>query len=635
MQIRLKDGSKLDVQPGSTPLDILHQQGRSDDSRILAARVDGTLTDLTWPIQSDAEVDFLAFDDPEGREVYLHSSAHLMAHAVKELYPEAQLGIGPALEDSFYYDIFLPEFLTPEELPRIEERMAEIVKRALPIERRELGREEAIELFQQRGERLKVELLQEMEDSVSVYQQGDFIDLCRGPHLPNTNWIKHFKLLSLAGAYWRGDESQPMLQRIYGTSYPTAEELEKHLRFYEEAKARDHRRLGRALDLFSFHPEAPGTPFWHPKGLILYEEIVKYWKEIHERDGYKLVSTPVVLSDNLWRRSGHYDHYRENMYFTRVEERDYAVKPMNCPGDLLIYKTYQISYRDLPLRMGELGLVHRFEKSGELHGLIRVRAFYIDDAHIFCLPKQVEDEVIGVIHLILEFYEAFGFKDYRVELSTQPEKSIGTAETWRKAEAALQGALEKVGIAYDLNPGEGAFYGPKIDFHVRDCLGRWWQCGTIQLDFSMPERFDLDYVGVDGEKHHPAMIHRAVLGSLERFIGLLIEQYAGDFPLWLAPVQARVLPITDQQNDYALKVQEQLRAEDLRVEVDGRNEKLGYKIRQAELEKVPVMLIVGKKEVENGTVSMRLKGKGDQGSKQVEEVVSYMQDIIREKQSII
>lgn len=635
MQITLKDGSVVEVPAGATPLDIIEQQGLSDDGRILAARVGDTVIDLTRPITTDAEVDFLGFDDPAGRDVYLHSSAHLMAHAVKELYPEAQLGIGPALEDSFYYDILLPEFLKPDELPRIEKRMAKIASRALPIERREISREEAIGLFKERGELLKVELLEEMEDIVSIYQQGDFIDLCRGPHLPSTAMIKHFKLLSLAGAYWRGDESKPMLQRIYGTAYPTAEALEEHLKRYEEAKKRDHRRLGKTLDLFSFHPEAPGTPFWHPKGLVLYDEVVKYWTEVHERNGYKLVRTPVVLSDALWHRSGHYDNYRENMYFTRVEDRDYAIKPMNCPGGLLIYKSNQYSYRDLPLRMGELGLVHRFEKSGELHGLIRVRAFSIDDAHIFCLPEQVVDEVVGVIRLILEFYRDFGFEDYRVELSTQPEKSIGTAETWRKAEAALGDALQKAGIAYDLNPGEGAFYGPKIDFHFRDCLGRSWQCGTIQLDFSMPERFDLEYTGADGERHRPVMIHRAVLGSLERFIGLLIEQYAGDFPLWLAPIQVRILPITDQQNEYAEKVKGQIAAEGLRVEVDLRNEKVGRKIREAELEKIPVMLIVGQKEVDNGTVSLRLKGKGDQGSKSCEEVIAYMKEIIRDKRSII
>lgn len=628
-----RDGSKFDLPVGTTPLDILERQGLSDNGRILAARVGDTITDLIHPISADAEVDFLDHDDPAGREVYLHSSAHLMAHAIKELYPQAQLGIGPALQDSFYYDILLPEFLKPEELPRIEKRMAKIAQAAFPIERRELSREEAIELFKLRGELLKVELLQEMEDTVSIYQQGDFIDLCRGPHLPNTSWIKHFKLLSLAGAYWRGDESKPMLQRIYGTSYPTAEALEEHLRRYEEARKRDHRRLGKDLDLFSFHPEAPGTPFWHPKGLVLYDEVVKYWTEVHERNGYKLVRTPVVLSDSLWRLSGHYDNYRENMYFTRVEDRDYAIKPMNCPGGLLIYKSKQYSYRDLPLRMGELGLVHRFEKSGELHGLIRVRAFSIDDAHIFCLPEQVEEEVVGVIHLILDFYRTFGFEDYHVELSTQPEKSIGTAETWRKAEAALSSALGTAAIPYVLNPGEGAFYGPKIDFHFRDCLGRSWQCGTIQLDFSMPERFDLEYIGADGEKHRPVMIHRAILGSLERFIGLLIEQYAGDFPLWLAPVQVRILPITDQQNGFAQEIESQLSGENLRVEVDLRNEKVGRKIREAELEKIPVMLIVGQKEMDEGTVSLRLKGRGDQGSRSVEEVVAYMKRTIQKKYS--
>lgn len=636
MKITLKDGSKADVPAGTTPLDVLRQENPSADGRFLAAKINGTLSDLTRPIQAEAALDFLTFDDPEGREVYRHSTAHLMANAVKELYPKAQLGIGPALEDSFYYDIKFDEFLTPEDIPRIEARMAEIVARALPIVRKEIDRKEAIKLFKERGEDLKVELLEEMEDEiVSIYQQGEFIDLCRGPHLPDTSWIKHFKLLSLAGAYWRGDETRPMLQRIYGTSYPTAEALEEHLRRYEEAKLRDHRRLGKSLDLFSFHPEAPGSPFWHPRGLVLYEQVINYWKEVHARHGYLEVRTPVVLSDELWHRSGHYDNYKENMYFTRVEDRDYAVKPMNCPGGLLIYRSYQYSYRDLPLRMGELGLVHRFEKSGELHGLIRVRSFTIDDAHIFCLPEQVEDEVVGVIHLLLEVYHAFGFDEYRVELSTQPEKSIGSDEVWRRAEAALGSALKKAEIPYDLNPGEGAFYGPKIDFHIRDCLGRPWQCGTIQLDFSMPERFELEYIGADGAAHRPVMIHRAVFGSLERFIGLLVEQYAGDFPLWLAPVQARILPITERQIDYARQVKDRLQEEGLRVEADLRNEKVGYKIRQAELDKIPVMLIVGDREMQGGTVSLRLKGKGDQGGRNIEEVVHLMKEIIEKKQNVI
>ncbi len=625
----------LRVPKGKAPLEILKQSGVGDLQRFVAVRVDDRVMDLNAPLPEDADVTLLTCDDPQGREVLLHSAAHLMAQAVKELYPEAQLGIGPALEDTFYYDIQLPEFLKPEDLPRIEKRMAKIARRALPIERRELSREEAIALFKQRGEHLKVELLEEMEDTVSVYRQGDFVDLCRGPHLPNTKYIKHFKLLSLAGAYWRGDESRQMLQRIYGTSYPTAEELQEHLRRYEEARKRDHRRLGKDLDLFSFHPEAPGTPFWHPKGLTLYEEVVKYWTEVHKERGYQLVRTPVVLSDALWRLSGHYDNYRENMYFTRAENRDYAIKPMNCPGGLLIYKSHQYSYRDLPIRMGELGLVHRYEKSGELHGLVRVRAFSIDDAHIFCLPDQIEDEVVGVIRLILDFYRTFGFEDYHVELSTQPEKSIGSPETWRKAETALANALEKAEIPYELNPGEGAFYGPKIDFHFKDCLGRSWQCGTIQLDFSMPERFELEYIGADGEKHRPVMIHRAVMGSLERFIGLLIEQYAGDFPLWLAPVQARVLPITDQQNAYAEKVRAELDDAGLRVEADLRNEKVGRKIREAELQKVPVMLIVGKKEVEEGTVSLRLKGVGDRGARSLDEVIAFMRDNIAAKRSQI
>jgi threonyl-tRNA synthetase len=626
--------AKIHVPRDVSPLSVLQTENVPGLQQYVAARLGDTLWDLNRPLPEEAEVQLLTYADRKGREVYLHSSAHLMAQAVRELYPEAQLGIGPALEDTFYYDIKLPEFLKEEEISRIEKRMAKIAQKGLPVERIELGRAEAVELFKERGEHLKVELLEDMEDPVSMYKQGDFIDLCRGPHLPNTSWIKHFKLLNLAGAYWRDDETQPMLQRIYGTAYPTKEELEDHIQRYEEAKKRDHRRLGKALDLYSFHPEAAGMPFWHPKGLTLYNIVVDYWTRIHEEHGYELVRTPMVLTDNLWHQSGHYENYKENMYFTSVEDRDYAIKPMNCPGGLLIYKSNQYSYRDLPLKMGELGLVHRFEKSGELHGLVRVRAFSIDDAHIFCLPEQVEDEVVKVIELILEFYKTFGFEEYHVELSTRPEKSIGTAENWQKAETALSSALAQAEIEYVLNPGEGAFYGPKIDFHFKDCLGRSWQCGTIQLDFSMPERFNLEYIGSDGEKHQPVMIHRAILGSLERFIGLLVEQYAGDFPLWLAPVQARILPITDQQNDYALEVQSKLKHAGLRVEVDLRNEKVGRKIRESELEKVPVMVVIGKREVEEGTLSLRLKGIGDQGSRTVEEVVAYMQKTIEQKQSV-
>jgi len=635
----------IKISRGENALKSIKEQYPDLMGEILAVRYRDQLWDLNRPIDEDAEVIPVTFDDPAGREIFLHSSAHLMAMAVKELYPDAQLGIGPALDDTFYYDIQLPEFLKPEDLAAVEKRMKQIVKSGLPIERREMSREEAIALFKERGELLKVELLEHLEElgeneaddyeTVSVYQQGNFVDLCRGPHLPTTRWMKHFKLLSLAGAYWRGDESRQMLQRIYGTAYPTAEALEEHLQRYEEAKKRDHRRIGKDLNLFSFHPEAPGTPFWHAKGLILYEEIVNYWTKLHNENGYFLVRTPIVLTDELWHRSGHYANYKENMYFTTVDERDYAIKPMNCPGGLLIYKSQQYSYRDLPLKMGELGFVHRYEKSGELHGLVRVRAFSVDDAHIFCLPEQIEEEVVKVIDLILDFYKTFGFEDYHIELSTRPEKSIGTAETWEKAETALANALRMAEIPYELNPGDGAFYGPKIDFHFKDCLGRSWQCGTIQLDFSMPERFDLDYTGADGEKHRPVMIHRAVMGSLERFIGLLIEQYAGDFPLWLAPVQARILPITDQVNDYGEEVRKRLMAAGIRVETDLRNEKIGRKIREAELEKVPVMLIIGKKEMEDGTVSLRLKGVGDEGSRRIDDVISLLTKTIADKKKQI
>ncbi|RJP81759.1 MAG: threonine--tRNA ligase [Candidatus Zixiibacteriota bacterium] len=635
MLITFTDGSQAEFPAGTTPQDILKERKRPGDPLVVGARVDGQPVDLTRPLHQDTRLEFLTFDDPEGRDIYRHSSAHLMAQAVRELYPGAQLGIGPALEDSFYYDIQLPEFLNPEDLAKIEARMAEIVQRKLRIERQDVSKEEAAKLFRERGENLKLELLDEMDDAISVYRQGDFVDLCRGPHLPTTGYIKHFKLLSLAGAYWRGDESKPMLQRIYGTSYPTAEALQEHLHRYEEAKKRDHRRLGRELDLFSFHPEAPGTPFWHPKGLVLMEQAIQYWRQMHQRAGYQEIRTPLILSDVLWRMSGHYDHYRENMYFSRMEDRDYAVKPMNCPSGLLVYKTYQFSYRDLPVRFAELGHVHRFEKSGELHGLIRVRAFTQDDAHIYCTPDQIESEVVNLIGLIFEIYNTFGFHEVRVELSTQPEKSIGSAEMWRRAEKALENALAKADLPYELNPGEGAFYGPKIDFHIKDSLGRSWQCGTIQMDFSMPERFELEYIGADGERHRPVMIHRAILGSLERFIGLLIEHYAGDFPLWLAPVQARILPITDKQHDYARALRERFQAAGLRVEADLRNEKVGYKIRQAELEKVPLMLVVGGREAESGAVSLRVKGQGDQGSRTPDEVIALMREAVDQKRSLL
>ncbi|MBU0519214.1 threonine--tRNA ligase [bacterium] len=645
MVVNIDQGTIIRVSQGTSALKSIKEQYPDLMGEILAVRYQDRLRDLNRPLEEDAEVTPVTFEDAAGKEIFLHSSAHLMAMAVKELYPEAQLGIGPALDDTFYYDIQLPEFLKPEDLEAVEKRMKKIAKRGLPIERREMSREEAIALFKERGELLKVELLEHLEEldgqdsddyeTVSLYQQGDFIDLCRGPHLPTTRWMKHFKLLSLAGAYWRGDESRQMLQRIYGTSYPTAEALEDHLHRYEEAKKRDHRRIGKDLNLFSFHPEAPGTPFWHAKGLTLYEEIVNYWIKVHKERDYFLVRTPTVLTEELWHRSGHYAHYKENMYFTTVDERDYAIKPMNCPGGLLIYKSQQYSYRDLPLKMGELGFVHRYEKSGELHGLVRVRAFSVDDAHIFCLPEQIEDEVVDVIDLTLSFYKTFGFEDYHIELSTRPEKSIGTAETWERAETALANALQKADIPYELNPGDGAFYGPKIDFHFKDCLGRSWQCGTIQLDFSMPERFELEYTGADGEKHRPAMIHRAVMGSLERFIGLLIEQYAGDFPLWLAPVQARILPITDQLNDYSAEVRARLAAAGIRAEADLRNEKIGRKIREAELEKVPVMLIIGKQEMEARTVSLRFKGIGDQGSRSVDEIISLMTTTIADRKKEI
>ncbi len=622
IKIKLPDGAEKEFDSPLTPLEVAQKISGNLAQDAIAARVNGVLVDLTRPLTENAELKILTFADEEGQIVYRHSSSHVLAQAVKNLYPAAKLAIGPAISDGFYYDIEFPGEFSAAELEKIEAEMQRIIDADLPIRRKELEREEAIKLFRSLGEDYKVELLQEIaEQYVSVYCQGNFVDLCRGPHVPSTGYIKAFKLLSVAGAYWRGDEHRQMLQRIYGVSFPDKQLLEDYLKRLEEARARDHRRLGKELDLFSFHDEGPGFPFFHANGTIIYNLLIDFMREELRRRGYQEVRTPIILNEELWHRSGHWEHYKENMYFTEIDEVRSAIKPMNCPGGLLTYKTKIHSYREFPLRVAEFGLVHRHELSGVLHGLFRVRVFTQDDAHVFCLPDQLEDEIKSIIDLMFHIYRTFGFEDFRIELSTRPEKSIGTDEMWERATSALQHSLEHLGISYKINPGEGAFYGPKIDFHLLDCLNRSWQCGTIQVDFSMPERFDLTYVGPDGQHHRPVMVHRAILGSVERFMGILIEHYAGNFPLWLAPVQIRVLTITSQQNDYALRINEQLRNEGFRSEGDIRPDKIGYKIRESENQKIPCMLIVGKKEMENNTVALRRHKLGDLGSYSLDKII--------------
>ncbi len=619
VKVSLKDGVEKVYQKGITLLEIAENISRKLGKEALAAKVDGVIKDLSSKVDKDCNVQFLTFEDEEGRKVFWHSSSHVMAQAVKRLFPETKLAIGPAIDEGFYYDFDRDESFTPSDLEKIEQEMAKIIAEDYAFCRKNVSKEEAIEELNKINEPYKVELVEALPEGapISFYQQGEFKDLCAGPHIPSTGRIKAFKLTSLAGAYWRGDEHNKMLQRIYGISFPKKSMLDEYLTRIEEAKKRDHRKLGKELDLFSIHEEGPGFPFFHPKGMIIWNLLTDFWRKEHSKRGYQEIKTPIILNEELWRRSGHWDHYKENMYFTKIDGMNYAVKPMNCPGGILMYKTDSRSYRDLPIRLGELGLVHRHELSGVLHGLMRVRCFTQDDAHIFMMPSQIEDEIIGVIDLVDYFYQIFGF-EYNVELSTRPENSMGSDELWDQATAALQGALDKKGMSYKINEGDGAFYGPKIDFHLKDSLGRTWQCGTIQLDFQMPERFDLSYIGADGEKHRPVMIHRVIFGSIERFIGILIEHYAGAFPVWLAPVQARILPISEKHMDYAYKVKKQLDEAGIRVEVDERNEKIGYKVRDAQMKKIPYMLIVGDKEANENTISVRTREKGDVGQKTVE-----------------
>ena len=633
MKITLKDGSVKEYAQAMSVLDIASDISAGLARVACAGEVDGERVDLRTVVDKDCTLNILTAKDEGGLATLRHTASHVMAQAIKRLYPEAKLAIGPSIADGFYYDIDFASPIAAEDLEKIEAEMKKIVKEALPIERFTLPRNEAIALMKEKEEPYKVELIEDLPegDEISFYRQGDFTDLCAGPHLMNTTEVgKAYKLTSIAGAYWRGDEHNKMLTRIYATAFDKKEELEAYLTMLEEAKKRDHRKLGKELGLFMMHDAGPGFPFFLPKGMTLKNTLIDYWREIHLREGYQEVSTPVILSRKLWETSGHWDHYKNNMYTTVIDGQDYAIKPMNCPGGVLTYASEPRSYRDLPLRMGELGIVHRHEKSGQLHGLMRVRCFTQDDAHIFMTPEQIKDEIMGVAKLINEVYTLFGFK-YHVELSTRPEDSMGSDEDWEMATEGLRSALDALGLDYVVNEGDGAFYGPKIDFHLVDAIGRTWQCGTIQLDFQLPQRFELEYQGADGEKHRPIMIHRVVFGSIERFIGILIEHFAGAFPTWLDPVQVKVLPISDKYADYAEKVRKQLDDAGIRVEVDTRAEKIGYKIREAQMQKVPYMVIVGQKEEEEGLVSVRSRFAGDEGQKNPEEFIKALKEEIDSK----
>ena len=630
MKITLK-GDVREFEAPKTALEIAASLSQALKKEALAVKVDGEVQGLTTVIDRDCALEFLTFADEEGRRVYRHTASHVMAQAVKALWPEAKLAIGPAIENGFYYDFDCDTAFSTEDFKKIEKEMERIVKANYPIVRSEKPRAEAIAYMQEKGEPYKVELIEDLpEDAViSFYTQGDFTDLCAGPHLPSTGYVKAVKIMSVAGAYWRGSEKNKMLQRLYATAFPKKADLDAYVQQLEEAKKRDHRRLGRELDLFDVRDEGPGFPFFYPKGMILRNLLEAYWRKIHREHGYEEIKTPMMLNRALWERSGHWDHYAENMYTTKIDDTDFAIKPMNCPGGILVYERRAWSYRDLPIRSGELGLVHRHEKSGTLHGLMRVRCFTQDDAHIFMRPDQIRDEIKGVYQLIDEVYKVFGFQ-YTVELSTRPENSIGTDEMWALATDGLQGALDDLGVTYTVNEGDGAFYGPKIDFHLRDCLGRTWQCGTIQLDMNLPERFDLTYVGADGEKHRPVMIHRVVFGSIERFIGILTEQFAGAFPLWLSPVQVRILTITDRADAAAKDLQAKLEKAGIRTEIDLRNEKIGFKIREAQMQKIPYMFVLGDKEVENGVLSVRSR-KGAVETMTYDEVLAKLREEIETK----
>ena len=629
MKVTLKDGSVKEYAQAMSVIDIAKDLSEGLARAACAGEVDGEVVDLRTVVDHDAAVNILTAKDEKGLAALRHTTSHVMAQAVKRLYPNTKLAIGPSIADGFYYDMEFETPLTSDDFEKIEAEMKKIVKEDLKIERFTLPREKAIEFMKEKEEPYKVELIEDLPEGeeISFYQQGEFVDLCAGPHLMSTKEVgKAFKIMSLAGAYWRGDEHNQMLTRLYATAFAKKDELEAYITMMEEAKKRDHRKLGKELGLFMMHEAGPGFPFFLPKGMVLKNALLDYWREIHRKSGYVEISTPVILNRSLWETSGHWDHYKNNMYTTVIDGEDYAIKPMNCPGGVLVYASEPRSYRDLPLRMGELGLVHRHEKSGQLHGLMRVRCFTQDDAHIFMTPEQIKDEIKGVAGLINEVYSLFGFQ-YHVELSTRPEDSMGSDEDWEMATDALRSALDELQLPYVVNEGDGAFYGPKIDFHLVDCIGRTWQCGTIQLDFQLPQRFELEYVGADGEKHRPIMIHRVVFGSIERFIGILIEHFAGAFPTWLAPVQVKVLPISDKYMDYAQSVLNKLTEAGIRAEVDTRAEKIGYKIREAQTAKIPYMLVVGQKEEEENTVSVRSRAAGDEGARSLD---MFIADILKE-----
>ena len=632
VKIILPDGSAKEYAAGTTLGEAVKQLSNSLAKKVLAANVNGELTDLREELVDGSEVAFLTFEEDGGKHTLRHTASHILAQAVKRLWPEAKLAIGPAIDKGFYYDIDMEHTLTPEDLGKIEKEMSRIVKENLPITKSVMPRQEAIEFFKSKNEDYKVELIEDLpEDAViSCYAQGDFVDLCAGPHVASTGKVKAFKLQSIAGAYWRGDEKNKMLQRIYGTAFEKKEELDAYLHLLEEAAKRDHRKLGKELGLFVIKEEGPGFPFFLPKGMALRNELENFWREVHHDFDYEEIRTPIILSKHLWETSGHWDHYRENMYTTIIDDEEYAIKPMNCPGGILVYQNEMHSYRDFPLRYAELGLVHRHELSGALHGLFRVRAFTQDDAHVFMLPDQMQTELMKVIELFDRIYSQFGLK-YHVELSTKPDNAMGDDAIWEAATEALRNAIEAKGIPYVINPGDGAFYGPKLDYHIEDSLGRTWQCGTIQLDMNLPERFQIEYIGEDGQKHRPIMIHRACFGSMERFIGILTEHYAGAFPTWMAPVQVKILPISEKHVEYAKELAKQMHRDYVRVEVDDRSEKIGYKIRQAQMAKVPYMLVVGDKEVEEGTVNVRKHGGDELGSVPFEEFFNSIKIEIKER----
>ncbi|MVX64667.1 threonine--tRNA ligase [Clostridium chromiireducens] len=633
INIRLKDGSVKEIPEGSNIYDLAGLISKNLVKAAIVGEVNGTIVDLSSKLKDNDEVNILTYDDEKAIEVIRHSTSHIMAQAVKRLYKNAKLAIGPSIENGFYYDFDMENSLTAEDLVKIEAEMNKIISENSNFERIDISREEAIRLMEEKGEAYKVELISDLPEGekITLYKQGDYTDLCRGPHIPSTKYVKAFKLLSVAGAYWRGNEKNKMLQRVYGVAFLNKTLLETHLNNLEEAKKRDHRKLGKELKLFTFADEGPGFPFMLPKGVVLKNTLIDFWRKLHYAAGYVEIETPMMLNKKLWETSGHWYHYKENMYTSMIDEEEFALKPMNCPGGMLIYKSEPHSYRDFPMRVGELGRVHRHELSGALHGLMRVRAFTQDDAHIFMLPSQIKSEIKGVIDLIDKVYSKFGFK-YNLELSTRPEDSMGSDEDWELAESSLKGALDELNLDYKINEGDGAFYGPKIDFHLEDSIGRTWQCGTIQLDFQLPQRFELEYIGSDGEKHRPIVIHRVVFGSIERFIGILIEHFAGKFPTWLSPVQVKVLPISDKYSNYSLKVKNELSAAGIRVEIDFRSEKIGYKIREARNERIPYIVVVGEKEEAENKISMRSRKNGDEGILELEELIQRIHEEVTSKE---